>query len=73
MERERLAVAYDKKYSDKECEEMIRTGTYPVDAPPFVIKEIRKKRRGLDREVKSPDKEMDDFMKEHGGSKIVRE
>lgn len=65
-------MAYDKKYSDKECEEMIRTGTYFVDAPPFVIKEIRKRRRQLDREVKSPEKEMDDFMKEHGGSKTAR-
>lgn len=62
-------MAYDKKYSDKECENMIEHMTYPVDAPPFVIKAIRKKRKNIERKIKSPEKEMDAIMKELGGSK----
>lgn len=62
-------MAYDKKYSDKDCENMIENMSYPVDAPPFVIKAIREKRKKIERKIKSPEKEMDAIMKELGGSK----
>lgn len=65
-------MAYDKKYSDEECAEMIRSGQYPVDAPSFVIIAIRNKRRNFDRSVKSPKKEMEDFMKELNAQKPAR-
>jgi len=58
-----------REYSDKECAEMIRNMTYTQDAPDWVIKEIRKKRRKIERRIKSPEKEMDAAMKELGGSK----
>ena len=58
-------------YTDDECADMIRTGTYPVDAPRFVIMEIRKRRRNFNRKTKSPQKEMDDFMKGIGAQKPV--
>jgi len=63
-----------KEYSDLECEQMIRTMTYPVNAPSFVVRAIREKRRKIERKMKNPQKEMEDFMeKELGSSKIVRE
>lgn len=56
-------------YTDDECAQMIRAGEYPIDAPKFVILEIRKRRKKFDRKIKSPDKEMEDFMKEIGAQK----
>jgi len=58
-----------QRYTDEELQEMVRTMTYPQDAPPFVIKAIREMRRKIERKIKSPQKEMDDFMKELKGSK----
>lgn len=56
-------------YTDDECADMIRAGEYPIDAPKFVILEIRKRRKKFNRETKSPQKEMDDFMKGLGAQK----
>lgn len=61
-----------RKYTDEECENMIKAMSYPVGAPSWVIKAIRKKRRELDRNIKSPKKEMEDFIKELGGTKIIQ-
>ena len=60
-----------KTYTDDECANMIRKGEYPVDAPRFVIMEIRKRRKRFNRKAKSPQKEMDDFMKGIGAQKPV--
>jgi len=60
-----------RTYTDEECANMIRTGEYPVDAPRFVILEIRKRRKTFNRKTKSPDKEMEDFMKELGAQKPI--
>ena len=56
------------RYSDKECIEMIKNMSYPVDAPPFVIEEIRKKRMKLERGAQSPEKEMDEHLKKLGAT-----
>lgn len=64
-------MAYDKKYTDKQCERMIRTMTCPIDAPDWVIRTIRKRRREIDRKIKNPQDEMKDFMKELGGSERI--
>jgi len=58
-----------RTYTDDECADMIRAGEYPVDAPAFVILEIRKRRKKFDRKTKSPQKEMEDFMKDIGAQK----
>lgn len=58
-----------QRYSNEELKQMIRTMTYPQDAPPFVIKTIRAMRRKIERGVKSPEKEIDAAMIELGGSK----
>jgi len=58
-----------RTYTDDECADMIRKGEYPVDAPKFVILEIRKRKKKFDRKTKSPKKEMEDFMKEIGAQK----
>ena len=58
-----------RTYTDEECADMIRAGEYPVDAPKFVILEIRKRRKKFDRKTKSSDKEMEDWMKELGANK----
>jgi len=61
-----------REYTDKECEQMIKSLSYPVDAPDWVIREIRMKRKTTERKIGSPENEMDDFMKGLKGSKIVR-
>jgi len=58
-----------RTYTDSECEMMIRSGEYPVDAPKFVILEIRKRRKSFNRKIKSPKKEMEDWMTEIGAQK----
>jgi len=60
-----------RTYTDEECADMIRSDEYPVDAPRFVILEIRKRRKKFNRKTKSPRKEMEDFMKEIGAQKPV--
>jgi len=56
-----------QKYSDEDLENMIKNMTYPQDAPPFVIKAIRARRRNIERKIVSPEKELDATMKELGG------
>jgi len=57
-----------KKYTKEECKEMIRTGCYPTNAPGWVVRAIRRRRQDKEYEIKSPEKEMEDFMKDVGGS-----
>ena len=57
-------MGYDQKYSDIQCEEMIKTGIIPQDAPSFVFKAVQGKKKQRDRKIKSPQKEMRDFMDE---------
>ena len=57
----------EQRYSDEQLADMIKTMTYPQDAPPFVIKAIRAKRRKIERKIVSPEKEMDAAMKKLGG------
>lgn len=56
-----------QRYSDEDLANMIKTMTYPQDAPSFVIKAIRARRRNIERKIVSPEKEMDAAMKELGG------
>lgn len=59
----------EKKYTKEECKAMIRNMTYPVSAPKFVIEAIKRKRREISRSIKSPEKEVDEFMCGLGGTK----
>jgi hypothetical protein len=56
-----------QKYSDEDCVNMIKNMTYPQDAPSFVIKMIRARRRDMERKIVRPEKELDAAMKELGG------
>lgn len=58
-------------YTKEACKKMIETRTYPQDAPRWVIQEIRRIEREINRKCKSPEKEMDEEMKKAGCSRII--
>jgi len=57
-----------KKYSKEELKEMIRSGNYPVNAPAWIIKAIRRKRQEMNRKIAKPEKEVDKFLKNFGAT-----
>jgi len=62
-----------KQYTEEELCEMVRTLSYPIDAPPYIIRLIQERRRRLNSRIKSPSEEMDEFMRRLGGSKKMEE
>jgi len=62
-----------KKYSKEELKNMIISGNYPVGAPGWIVKAIRRKRQEMNRKIAKPEKEMADFLRDSGASgKVVK-
>ena len=59
------------KYSREECKNMIAAKQCPHDAPRWVIQEIKRIEREINRKAKSPEQDMHEEMTKAGCSRIV--
>jgi hypothetical protein len=58
-------------YTYEECLWMIKNLIIRGDAPRWVRQAVREKRSEIESNIKSPEQEMDEFMREMGGSPIA--
>lgn len=58
-----------KKYTDDELRKAIEMGIYSYDMPRWVKQAIEKKRQDIDRNIPSPEEELDSFMRKSGATR----